>query len=193
MLRSLYDWTMGLARHRYAERWLAAVSFIESSFFPIPPDVMLIPMVLANRARAWRIAFICTLASVIGGVAGYAIGAFLFEAVGKPLLAFYGYADEFQHFTARYNEWGGWIVAFAALTPFPFKVVTIASGVTGLNIIVFLVAAVIARAARFYLVAALLWRYGAPIQGFIERNLGLLTTVFFVLLIGGFALVKYLL
>jgi len=193
MLRRLYDWTMTLARHRQADRWLAIVSFIESSCFPIPPDVMLIPMVLADRARAWRIAFICTIASVLGGLAGYAIGALLFETVGKPLLAFYGYGDQFQHFTTRYNEWGAWIVAFAALTPFPFKVITIASGVAGLDLVVFTVASVLARGARFYLVAALLWRFGAPIQGFIERNLGILTTVFFVLLIGGFALIKYVL
>ncbi len=193
MLRRLYDWTMTLARHRQADRWLAIVSFIESSCFPIPPDVMLIPMVLADLARAWRIAFICTIASVLGGLAGYAIGALLFETVGKPLLAFYGYGDQFQHFTTRYNEWGAWIVAFAALTPFPFKVITIASGVAGLDLVVFTVASVLARGARFYLVAALLWRFGAPIQGFIERNLGILTTVFFVLLIGGFALIKYVL
>ncbi len=193
MLRHLYDWTMTLARHRQADRWLAIVSFIESSCFPIPPDVMLIPMVLADRARAWRIAFICTIASVLGGLAGYAIGALLFETVGKPLLAFYGYGDQFQHFTTRYNEWGAWIVAFAALTPFPFKVITIASGVAGLDLVVFTVASVLARGARFYLVAALLWRFGAPIQGFIERNLRILTTVFFVLLIGGFALIKYVL
>jgi membrane protein YqaA with SNARE-associated domain len=193
MLRRLYDWTMTLARHRQADRWLAFVSFIESSCFPIPPDVMLIPMVLADRLRAWRIAFICTVASVLGGLAGYAIGALLFETVGKPLLAFYGYGDQFQSFTARYNEWGAWIVAFAALTPFPFKVITIASGVAGLDLVVFIVASVLARGARFYLVAALLWRFGAPIQGFIERNLGILTTVFFVLLIGGFALIKYVL
>ena len=193
MLRRLYDWTMTLARHRQADRWLAIVSFIESSCFPIPPDVMLIPMVLADRARTWRIAFICTVASVLGGLAGYAIGALLFETVGKPLLAFYGYGEQFQHFTARYNEWGAWIVAFAALTPFPFKVITIASGVAGLDLVVFTVASVLARGARFYLVAALLWRFGAPIQGFIERNLGILTTVFFVLLIGGFALIKYVL
>ncbi|MGE0652599.1 MAG: YqaA family protein [Alphaproteobacteria bacterium] len=193
MLRGLYDWTMRLARHRHAQGWLALVSFAESSFFPIPPDVMLIPMTLADRARAWRIAFICTAASVLGGFAGYAIGALLFEAVGRPLLEFYGYSDQFQNFTRRYNEWGAWIVAFAALTPFPFKVITIASGVAGLDLIVFAVAATLARGARFYIEAALLWRFGAPIQGFIERNLGMLSTVFFILLIGGFVLVKYVL
>lgn len=193
MLRKLYDWTMRLAGHRRATVWLGAVSFAESSFFPIPPDVMLVPMVLADRSRAWRIGFICTAASVIGGLAGYAIGAGLFETVGKPLLSFYGYTERFEHFTSRYNEWGAWIVAGAALTPFPFKVITIASGVAHLDLVVFTVAAVLARGARFYIEVALLWKYGTPIAGFIERHLGLLTTVFFALLVGGFVLIKYVL
>jgi membrane protein YqaA with SNARE-associated domain len=193
MLRALYDRTMGLARHRQATTWLAAVSFAESSCFPIPPDVILIPMVLADRARAWRNALICTLASAAGGLAGYAIGALLFEAIGKPLLDLYGYGEKFHEFTESYNKWGMWIVAFAAFTPFPYKVITIASGVAGLDLVVFTVTSIFARGARFFLVAALLWRYGAPIQGFIERNLGILTTVFFALLIGGFALIKYVL
>ena len=193
MLRALYDWTMRLAAHRHARAALAAVSFAESSFFPIPPDVMLIPMVLAERARAFRIALICTAASVLGGFAGYAIGALLFEAVGRPLLELYGYTDAFADFTALYNQWGAWIVAGAAITPFPFKVITIASGVTGLDLAVFTVSALLARGLRFYLEAALLWRFGAPIQGFIERNLAALTTLFFVLLLGGFVLVRYVL
>lgn len=191
MLRRLYDWAMRMAAHRRAKAWLAAMSFAESSFFPIPPDVMLIPMVLAERRHAFRIALICTVASVLGGLAGYAIGAGLYEAAARPLLEFYGYESKFQDFTARYNDWGAWIVLFAGLTPFPFKVITIASGVTGLDLTVFIIASVVARGLRFYLVAGLLWKYGEPIRGFIERNLGTLTVVFFVLLIGGFLLVKY--
>ncbi len=193
MLRALYDRTMRLAGHRHAERWLAGVSFVESSVFPIPPDVMLVPMVLADRARAWRIAFVCTAASVLGGLAGYAIGALLYDAVGQPLLAFYGYTAQFESFTTHYNDWGAWIVAGAALTPFPFKVITIASGVTGLDLVVFTVASLLARGARFYLETALLWKYGPPIRGFIERHLGSLAALFFVLLAGGFVLVKYIL
>ncbi len=191
MLRGLYDWALRLAAHRRAKAWLAALSFAESSFFPIPPDVMLVPMVLAERERAFRIAFICSAASVLGGLAGYAIGAGLFDAIGKPLLDFYGYGEQFQRFTAQYHEWGAWIVAFAALTPFPFKVITIASGVAGLDLMVFFVASLVARSLRFYVEAALLWKYGAPIRGFIEKHLGLLTLVFFVLLVGGFAVIKY--
>lgn len=171
---------------------LAAVAFIESSVFPIPPDVLIIPMVLAARSRAWRIAFVCTVASVIGGFFGYAIGLFLFEQVARPILAFYGYVDKFQTFQELYNHWGAWIVFGAGVTPFPYKVITIASGMTGLNPLVFGVASVAARGLRFFFIAWLLWKYGAPIRAFIERHLGKLTVIFFILLIGGFAALKLL-
>ena len=193
MLRRLYDWTMGLAAHRHAQPAIAGVAFIESSFFPIPPDILLMPMVLANRERAFRIAGICTIASVLGGMLGYAIGYFLWETIGQPLIGFYGYAEKFTAFQGGYNEYGAWIVAFFGLTPFPYKVITIASGVTQLNILTFMVASVLSRGARFYIVAALLWRFGEPIRAFIERYLGLLTILFFVLLFGGFVALKYLL
>ena len=183
---------MRLAAHRHAMPALFAVSFAESSVFPIPPDVMVVPMVLADKARAFRIAFICTLASVLGAVAGYAIGALLFEALGRPLVELYGYTQAFGEFTARYKEWGAWIVAFAALTPFPFKVITIASGAAGLDLLVFVISATLARGFRFYLEAALLWRFGPPIRDFIEGNLKFVTTAFLILLIGGFILIKYL-
>ncbi len=192
MLRGLYDWTMRLAAHRRAMPALFAVSFAESSVFPIPPDVMIVPMVLADRTKAFRIAFVCTLASVLGAIAGYAIGAFLFETIGRPLVDFYGYALAFGEFTARYKEWGAWIVAGAALTPFPFKVITIASGAVALDPLVFVISATLARGLRFYLEAALLWRFGPPIRDLIEGNLKFVTTAFFVLLIGGFVLIKYL-
>ncbi|MGY9006864.1 MAG: YqaA family protein [Alphaproteobacteria bacterium] len=191
MLRGLYDWTMNLAGHKRAGSALFAVSFAESSFFPIPPDVMIIPMVLADRTRAWRIALICTVASVLGAILGYAIGAGLYESVGKPMMGFYGYGAKFETFTAHYNEWGAWIVAGAALTPFPFKVITIASGVASLDPFTFITSAILARGARFYAVAALLWRFGEPIRAFIERNLSLLSIAFFALLLGGFVLIKY--
>ncbi len=192
MLRRIYDWTMGLAGHRHALPALGLISFIESSVFPIPPDVMIVPMVLANRARAWLIAGVTTVSSVLGGLAGYAIGAFLFEQVGKPLLAFYGYGEQFARFQDQYNEWGAWIVAGAGITPFPFKVITIASGVTGLDLATFIIAALISRGARFYIEAALLWKFGPPIRDFVENNLALLTTVFFATLFGGFVAIKFL-
>ena len=192
MLRPLYDWTMRLAAHRNAALVLGGVSFVESSVFPVPPDALLIPMVLANRARAWVYATICTVTSVLGGLAGYLIGYFLFDLVGQPLLDFYGYGGKFQDFAARYNDWGAWIVFIAGVTPFPYKVITIASGVTQLDLVVFLVASVVARGARFFLVAGLLYRYGAPIRSLIERRLGLIATVATALLLGGFLLVRFL-
>ncbi|MBB4005667.1 MAG: YqaA family protein [Aurantimonas endophytica] len=192
MLRRLYDWVMSLAATRHAERALAGVSFIESSVFPIPPDALLIPMVIADRAKWFRIAMICTVSSVLGAFLGYAIGALAFDLIGRPVLELYGKADAFDQMAARYNDWGGWAVLFAALTPFPYKVLTIFSGATHLNLLTFTVVSIIGRGARFFLVAWLLQRYGAPIQGFIEKNLGLLFTLFMVLLIGGFLAVRYL-
>jgi len=191
MIRGLYDWTMRLAAHHNADRVLAFVSFIESSVFPIPPDVLLIPMVLARRARAFILALNCTVSSVLGGMLGYAIGYFLFEAIGLPILELYGYADRFGDFQARYNEWGAWIVFIAGITPFPYKVITIASGVAGLDLLVFIVASVLARGLRFFIVAGLLWAFGEPIRAFIERYLPWLFTLFVVSLLGGFVIVRY--
>jgi len=191
VLRSLYDWTMRLSGHRHALWALAALTFAESSFFPIPPDVMLIPMVLAARDRAWRIALVCTVASVVGGYAGYAIGFFLFEQIGRPILGFYGYLGQFTEFSQWYHKWGAWIVAGAGFTPFPYKVITIASGVAGLDLTTFGIASLLSRGARFFLVAALLWHFGPPIRAFVENNLAMLATVFFALLLGGFLLVKF--
>ncbi len=191
MLRSLYDWTMRLSGHRHALLVLAVITFAESSIFPIPPDVLLIPMVLAARDRAWLIAFICTAMSVLGGFAGYGIGFFLFEEIGRPIFEFYGYLAKFAEFSDKYNEWGAWIVAGAGFTPFPFKVITIASGVTGLDLTTFGIASLLSRGARFFLVAALLWYYGPPIRAFVENNLAKLAALFFVLLLGGFLLIKF--
>jgi membrane protein YqaA with SNARE-associated domain len=191
-LRQLYAWTMAQATRPHALWTLAAISFVESSVFPIPPDVLLIPMVLAAPHRAWLIAGVCTVSSVAGGMLGYAIGALLFEAIGRPVLELYGYLHEFAEFQESYNAWGAWIVFGAGLTPFPYKVVTIASGVTDLNLVTFVVASVLSRGMRFFLVAALLWYFGEPIRLFIERNLGWLTVLFFVLLLGGFLVLRLL-
>jgi len=192
MLRSLYDWTMRLAAHRTAPWALTVVSFIESSVFPIPPDVLLIPMVLADRAKAWFYASICTIASVLGGLLGYLIGLLLFETIGRMLLNFYGYVAKFEQFAGLYNEWGAWIVFIAGVTPFPYKVITIASGVTQLDLAVFMIASVLARGARFFAVAALLYFFGPSIRSFIERRLGLIAAVSMALLLGGFVLVRLL-
>ena len=192
MLRGLYDWTMSLAGHRRAMLALVIVSFVESSVFPIPPDILIIPMVLASRDKAWRIALLCTVASVLGGLVGYGIGYFFYESLGKSVLMFYGYAEKFSQFQGFYHQWGSWIVAGAGLTPFPYKIITIASGVTNLDVIIFTVASAISRGLRFFIVAGLLWYFGDQIRIFIEKNLGILVTAFFILLFGGFVLIKFL-
>ncbi len=192
MIRPLYNWTMSLAESRYALWALAAVAFIESSFFPIPPDVLLIPMIIAAPRKAFLFAAIATIASVIGGLFGYFIGFALFDSIGQPILDFYGKGAHFEEFRTRYNEWGAWAVLIAGVTPFPFKVITIASGVTALNLPVFIVASIVARALRFFIVATLLHQFGAPIRDFIERRLGLVFIVFCAVLLGGFYLVKFL-
>ena len=192
MLRRLYDWTMALAASRHCEKALVGVSFAESSFFPLPPDLLLIPMVLAKRAKAFRYAALCTLASVAGGFAGYLIGALLFEEFARPILNFYGYGIKFDEFAGWYNDWGIWFVFGAGLTPFPYKVITIASGATGLNFIVFAIASLVSRGLRFFIEAGLLYWIGAPIRAFIEKWLGLVFTLFMVLLVGGFVLASYL-
>ena len=192
MLRRLYDWTIDLAARPWAVWALAVIAFVESSVFPIPPDVILIPMILAARDRAWFYAGVCTVASVLGGYLGYYIGFALFESIGEPILAAYHATEKFEEFAARYNEWGAWIVAFFGVTPFPYKVITIASGATDLDPFVFGLASLLSRGARFFLVAALLWYIGPPIRAWIERRLGLTTIIFFVLLFGGFLAIRYL-
>lgn len=191
MIRRLYDWTMGLAGHKRATWALGGISFAESSFFPIPPDVVLIPMILAKRRMAFVYALLATITSVFGGIAGYLIGMFLFEALGQPLLEIYGAAEKFADFSDGYNEQGAWIVFFFGVTPFPYKVITIASGATALNIWTFIAASVAARGLRFFIVATLLYMFGEPIRTFIEKYLGILTIIFMVCLIGGFVAVRY--
>ncbi len=192
MLRRLYDWTMALASGPRAPAALGTVSFAESSFFPIPPDILLIPMVIARRDRAFTYAAICTITSVVGGFFGYLIGAFLFTQIAEPILEFYGYLEKFESFRANFNAYGPWIVFIAGLTPFPYKVITIASGATGLSLPVFMAASLVSRGLRFFAVAGLLYLFGPPIRDFIEKRLGLVFTVFVVGLVGGFAAIKYL-
>ncbi len=192
VLRGLYDWTLSLARHPNALWALAFVAFIESSVFPIPPDVLMIAMIVARPNRAFVIAGVATVASVAGGVLGYWIGYGAFETLGRPVLEFYGKDAYFAEFQARYNDWGAWAVLIAGVTPFPYKVITILSGATALNLWVFMVASIIARALRFFIVAALLWKFGAPIRDFIERRLGLVFSVFMAMLLGGFLAIRFL-
>ena len=192
MLRKTYDWMMRKAADEKAPWALGVVSFIESSFFPIPPDVMLIPMVMANRQKAWWYATIATVTSVLGGLLGYAIGYYLYEAVGIPILEFYGKANALDSFIAFVHDYGVPAVIIKGMTPIPYKVVMIAAGVAKMDLLAFIGASIIARAMRFYLVAGLLYFFGEPIRDFIEKRLTLVTTLFVVLLVGGFVAVKYL-
>lgn len=186
----LYQKGMSYSKGRYALLFLIVISFIESSFFPIPPDIFLIPMVLACRQKAWLYAGACTIASVLGGGFGYVIGLFLYDVIAVPILNFYGYMSQFEQFKDMYNEFGAWIVFGAGVTPFPYKVITIASGVTHLDFWTFMLASVLSRGLRFFLVAGLLWKYGEKMKSFLEKNLGWLSILFFLLLIGGFAVLK---
>jgi len=190
MLRALYDWTMAQATHPRALWILAFVAFVESSVFPIPPDVLMIPMILARPKQAWLIALVALVASVAGGIFGYVIGAFAFDQIGAPMLQAMGKGAEMEAFNARFNDFGFWPVLIAGITPFPYKVITIMSGWTGLPLGTFIVTSIIARGVRFFLIAALLYKFGAPVRDFIERRLGLVFIVFVVLLLGGFYLVK---
>lgn len=192
MLRQLYDWTIALGQTRYALWALAIVAFVESSVFPIPPDVLMIPMILAAPHRAFVIAALCTTASVLGGIAGYWIGFAAYEEVGRPVLESLGKGASMEAFNERFTDFGFWPVLIAGVTPFPYKVITIMSGWTSLPLGTFIVTSIIARGMRFFLVAWLLWYYGDSIRAFIERRLGLVFILFCLLLGGGFAVVAYL-
>lgn len=192
MLKRVYDWTMEKAASKNATAWLAGVSFAESSFFPLPPDLLLVPMVIANRQAAWRLAAICTLASVIGGLFGYAIGYFLYETVGRWVIDFYHLTDKFEAMRQTFVEYGAEILIIKGMTPIPYKLLTITAGVAQLNLWVFVGASIISRSMRFFLVAALLYFFGEPVRAFIEKRLTLVTSAVAVALIGGFLVVKLL-
>jgi membrane protein YqaA with SNARE-associated domain len=185
MLRRLYDWTIALSARPSAVWALGVISFAESSIFPIPPDVILIPMSLARPHRAFFYAGLCTVTSVIGGLLGYAIGALLYDSLGKFLIDLYGYGDKVETFRAAYGHWGHWIILLKGLTPIPYKVVTITSGFAGYDLFWFTVLSIITRGARFYVLATLLYVWGEPARAFIEKRLGLAAFLFAVVFFGG--------
>lgn len=189
MFRPIYDYFIRLSAHPKAMHALAAVSFAESSFFPIPPDAMVIPMVLAQRARAFAIATVCTVASVLGGVAGYAIGFYLYDTMGQWLIGVYGLQQGAQEFQDWYAKWGTWVILIKGFTPIPYKLVTIASGAAHFDFISFVLASIVTRGGRFFLIAALLRAYGEPVRTFIEKRLDLVSWAFLILVIGGVAAV----
>ena len=188
MLRRIYDWCIEAAHKPYALWIMGAVSFAESSFFPVPPDVMLIPMSLARPQRAWLYAVICTVTSVLGGIVGYAIGAGLYDSVGQWLMHLYGLTDKVEAFRASYAEWGAWIIIGKGLTPIPYKLVTITSGFAGYNIWLFVLSSVIARGGRFFIVAILLNRYGDAIRAQIEKRLGMWVAIGVAVIVLGFVI-----
>jgi membrane protein YqaA with SNARE-associated domain len=191
-LRRLYDRCVAASHKPHAMWSLSAVAFAESSFFPIPPDVMLIPMALAQPARAYVMAAWCTVASVTGGLLGYAIGALLYDSVGAWLIHLYGYGDKVEAFREAYAQWGAWIILLKGLTPIPFKIVTITSGFAGYNIGLFVLFSVITRGARFFVLAFLLHRYGEQARHIIERQLGLWALLLAAVVVGGIVAALYL-
>jgi membrane protein YqaA with SNARE-associated domain len=189
MLRRLYDWCIQAAEKKSATWILGVVSFAESSFFPVPPDVMLIPMSLARPDKAYHYAFICTLTSVAGGVVGYLIGALLYDSLGLLVIQLYGYGEKIEAFREMYRQWGAWIILLKGLTPIPYKLVTISSGFVGYNFFLFVLLSLITRGARFYVLAFLLHRYGPWAREIIEKRLGLWTAIGAAALVGGFLIV----
>ncbi|HEY7244202.1 MAG TPA: YqaA family protein [Xanthobacteraceae bacterium] len=192
MLRRLYDWCIAAAEKPYATWLMGVVSFVESSFFPVPPDAMLIPMSLARPDRAWFYASVCTVTSVAGGMLGYLIGATLYDSVGLWLVKLYGLSDKVEAFREAYAQWGSWIILIKGVTPIPYKLVTIASGFAGYSFVMFVLLSFVARGMRFYLVAFLLNRYGAQARAILEERLELWVGVAAVLLVGGIAAAVYL-
>ena len=192
LLRRLYDWCLGAADKPHALWIMGAVSYAESSFFPVPPDVMLIPMALARPERAYVLAAWCTATSVAGGLLGYAIGALLYDSVGAWLIHLYHYGDKVETFRAAYAQWGAWIILLKGLTPIPYKIVTITSGFAGYNLALFVVFSIIARATRFFVLAFLLHRYGEQARHIIEKRLGLWVTLGAALVVIGIVIALYL-
>ena len=192
MLQKTYDWMMEKAAHRHAVWWLAAISFIESSIFPIPPDLMLIPMVLAAPTRWFRLALVCTVSSVVGGYLGYAIGYYFMDSVGAAILAAFHLTEKFAAFKPLVDEYGVWVIIVKGATPIPYKLITIAAGAFHFDLAHFTFASIIARGMRFFLVAVLLWQFGPPIRHFVETRLKLVTTALVVLMVAGVAVLKLL-
>lgn len=190
-LRSLYDWTVSKADHPHAAGWLGTISFLESAVFPIPPDALLIPMTIANRRKTWIYALVCSVCSVLGGIAGYLIGLLFFDLVGQAILSFYGLVEDFYYFAEQYNTYGAWIVFIAGVTPIPYKLATIASGATHLDLGVFIAASVASRTIRYFAVAGLLYWTGPAIRQFVETRMELAFTLFVAVLVGGAVALHY--
>ncbi len=191
--RKLYDWVIQWAQTPSAMWALFLLAIAESSFFPIPPDVLLIALCIAYRRKSFLLAAICSIGSVLGGMIGYLIGYSFYELIAEPIIKFYGYQDLYMRISYLYNDYSAWVVGIAGFTPIPYKVFTIAAGALKINFIIFTIASLVSRSARFFLVSALLWKFGSPIKEFIDEYLGILTILFVIILLLGFILIKYLL
>lgn len=193
MLRNTYNWILGWGRSPYAALALFVLAFTESSFFPIPPDVLLMALAISVPAKAFRYALLTSVGSVLGGLFGYAIGFYFMDAIGMSVIEFYGLAGKYQYIQVLYNQYDAWAVGIAGFTPIPYKVFTITAGAFGIDLKVFVLASLVSRSARFFIIALLIYKYGAPIKAFIDKYLGWITIAFVVLLILGFTLVKFVL
>ncbi len=193
MLRKLYDWVLHWAETPYGSWALFILAFAESSFFPIPPDVLLIALAISIPAKAFRYALICSAGSVLGGIAGYVIGYQFMDLIGFRILNFYGLMEKYDIISDLYGRYNAWAVGIAGFTPVPYKVFTISAGAFKINFPVFLMASVVSRSARFFLVGWLIYKFGAEIRSFIDRYFNILAVVFTILLIGGFILIKWFL
>ncbi|MCK9229323.1 MAG: DedA family protein [Syntrophales bacterium] len=193
MIRRLYDWVLHWAETPYGSWALFFLAFSESSFFPIPPDVLLIALALSIPARAFKFALICTAGSVLGGIAGYAIGYFSMQSIGMKIIVFYGLVAKYEQIARLFDQNNAWIVFIAGFTPLPYKVITITAGAFSINFPIFVAASAVGRMARFFLVGALIYRFGPAIRAFIDRYFNLMTVVFTVLLLGGFIVLTWLL
>ena len=191
-LRKTYDWILHWSTTKYALPALAILAFAESSFFPIPPDVLLIAMAVAVPMKAFRYAAVCSVASVLGGMFGYFLGWQFMDAVGTPIVEFYHFQEQFAKIGSWYEEYNAWAVGAAGFTPLPYKVFTLAAGAFEINFPVFVLASLVSRSARFFIVAGLIYKFGAPIKVFIEKYFNLLSIAFLVLLVAGFVLIKYI-
>ena len=192
MLKRFYARVITLASSPYASWWLALVAFAEASFFPIPPDALLIPMALAQPRKAWRFALICTIGSVAGGALGYTIGYYVFDQLARPILEVYGYGNAYAAFQAKFQEYGVWIILIKGLTPIPYKIVTIAAGAAKFAFGTFMAASVVTRGGRFFIVATLLHFFGDAVRTFIEKRLTLVTSALALGVVGGFLALKFL-
>jgi membrane protein YqaA with SNARE-associated domain len=200
-IRNLYDWVLKWSNSKYGPLMLCLMAFAEASFFPIPPDVLLIPLALGLRTKAFRFAFICSIGSVLGAIAGYSIGSFLWWDGGNQfswIARFFfdvipGFSsDIFYSIKTKYELWNFWVVFIAGFTPIPFKVITISAGAFDVNFILFVIASTLSRSARFFLLSGLIWKFGEPMRDFIDKYFNLLAILFMILIIGSFVIIKYI-